>query len=123
MLFRSDLKRKRERQANKIEDELINAAQNSNNKVKKTVTVKDSKDKDVKINEGSTIISLIGRKDGKGEDYAKRAAGNGAREIPMKELSRIIKDVSKVKGAVVAENGTLYIYQQGGKTKYSHLRK
>ena len=121
--IRKDLKRKRERQANKIEGELINAAQNSNNKVKKTVTVKDMNDKDVKIEKNSKIISLIGRKDGKGEDYAKRAAGNGAREIPMNELSRIIKDVSKVKGAYVAENGTLYIYQQGGKTKYSHLRK
>ena len=49
--------------------------------------------------------------------------GNGAKEIKKQELSKIIKDVSKVKGAYVAENGTLYIYQQGGKTKYSHLRK
>ena len=80
-------------------------------------------DKDVKIEKDSNIISLVGRKGNEGENYAKRAAGNGAREIPMKELSRIIKDVSKVKGAVVAKDGTLYIYQQGGKTKYSHLRK
>lgn len=121
--IRKDLKRKRERQANKIEDKLINAAQNSNNKVKKTVTVKDANNNNVQIKEGSTVISLIGRNVTKGKDYAKRAAGTGAKEIKKQELSKIIKDISKVEGAYVAENGTLYIYQQGGKTKYSHLRK
>ena len=81
-------------------------------------------DKDVKIEKDSKIISLIGRKDGKGENYAKRAAGgDSAKKIERRELSKIIKDVSKVEGAYVASDGTLYIYQQGGKTKYSHLRK
>ena len=80
-------------------------------------------DKDVKIEKDSNIISLVGRKGNEGENYAKRAAGTRAKEIKKEELSKIIKDVSKVEGAYVAENGTLYIYQQGGKTKYSHLRK
>ena len=121
--LRDDLLKKNRQQADQAENNLINAAQNSNNKVKKDVTIKDVNNNDVQITKGSKVISLIGRDVTKGEDYAKRAAGNGAKKIEKQELSKIIKDVSKVKGAYVAENGTLYIYQQGGKTKYSHLRK
>lgn len=121
--IRDDLKLRRNRRANEAEDLLIVDAQNSNNKVKKAATIKDTNGAEVQIKEGSKVISLIGRNVTKGKDYAKRAAGTRAKEIKKEELSKIIKDVSKVEGAYVAENGTLYIYQQGGKTKYSHLRK
>lgn len=121
--IRDEIRAKMNKASDDKEKIIINGSQKTNNKVKKTVTIKDMNDKDVKIEKDSKIISLIGRKDGKGEEYAQRAAGNGAKKIKIEELSKIIKDVSKVEGAYVAENGTLYIYQQGGKTKYSHLRK
>lgn len=121
--LRDDLLKKNRQQADQAENNLIEASQKSNNRVKKDVTIKDANNNDVQIKEGTKVISLIGRNVAKGKDYAKRAAGTRAKEIKKEELSKIIKDVSKVEGAYVAENGTLYIYQQGGKTKYSHLRK
>ena len=121
--LREDIKKKRVSAENQAEDEFIRNAQTGAHKIKKDVTIKSSNGEDVTLKEGSSVISLIGRDVNKAKAYAQRAAGNDAKEIKKSDLSKIIKDTSKVNGAFVAENGTLYIYQQGGKTKYSHLRK
>lgn len=107
------------------ESDLVDAAQNSSasRKVKKGVTVKASDNSEVKIEKGKDVVSLVGRDKAKAEAYAKRVAGPNAKQIDKSELAKIMKNSEKINGAYVSANGTVYVYEQGGQTKYSHLRK